>query len=182
MTLTPHIKARSHDGWVRASEITYHRNGVGGEGFYAVRFYEGRDHYLGTVPGGDPPDASDIRVVRLTGGGVDISPDARVRGSDVFGPALIAIIQEAQPVLFPDSYPAPPKSEDETPHELIGKVTGFNGRYTVIECPAAPAHLRVHHLTPAEAPSVSPGEMVILRYRSTPSSGEWYVWTHRRVL
>lgn len=58
---------------------------------------------------------------------------------------------------------------------LEGTVTGQEGAYTVIACPEAPEHLRVHYLLPWHAEGAKVGDRVRLAYQVSPSFGAWVV-------
>lgn len=58
---------------------------------------------------------------------------------------------------------------------MLGTVTGHDGRYYTVECPTAPAHLQLLHLTGWQVGGAKVGDTVRLEYQTTPSSGLWNV-------
>ena len=78
----PLIYDREGPGFLRVEDVKYHRNGVGGPGFYAVAFsYDGTD-FTGVVD-------ADNGLVYVTDNG-----DVRntMRGHDFFGDALVRAV------------------------------------------------------------------------------------------
>lgn len=89
---------------IRATSVVYHRNGIGGEGFFLVSFLDGDRPLLAVVFTDEhhPEDVSRVAVFdpatsvgdgrpeqTYGGGGIE-----RLRGADCYGPALLAAIRE----------------------------------------------------------------------------------------
>jgi hypothetical protein len=75
---------RLHDGsYITVSTVRYHRNGVGGCGFFAVRFtYRGGDEFIGIVADDGTPARPETFVIDPSNLG------NCQRGHDWFGKAL----------------------------------------------------------------------------------------------
>jgi hypothetical protein len=78
---------RLHDeSYITVSTVRYHRNGVGGLGFFAVRFtYRGGDEFIGIVTDDKRPEVFVVDPSNL--GNCQ-------RGHDWFGPALQRAVRE----------------------------------------------------------------------------------------
>jgi hypothetical protein len=60
-------------------------------------------------------------------------------------------------------------------HQMVGTVTGYDGRYFVVETPDAPSHLRVLNLVKGQMRGAVVGDRVRLEYQVTARSGLWNV-------
>jgi hypothetical protein len=85
---------------IRRTRVRYHRNGVGGEGFFAVTFVTGTGvrttEWLGIVFTDEDEETGTTRLSERVAV-VDLaSPLTPYRGHDEFGPALLEAITEAQ--------------------------------------------------------------------------------------
>ena len=58
---------------------------------------------------------------------------------------------------------------------MVGTVTGMFGRYFVVSCPDAPAHLRDLNLIPQQMMNAKVGDSVRVGYVLTTASGLWNV-------
>lgn len=60
-------------------------------------------------------------------------------------------------------------------HKLIGTIVHDLKGWQTVECPDAPRHLQVHHLSfMTRAKDAKVGDKVELEYRTGPSYGLWF--------